>query len=70
MPLEPVIFAKFIAKDILAEMGRLLFTLLNVFSLNGYHIKLFHNMDFEKLEKEKGDRLTIYKVGKAGSETS
>ena len=45
------IFAKFLNDEILGEMGRLLFTLLNAFAANGYHIRLFHNIDIEKLEK-------------------
>ena len=49
---KPVLFAKFIEKDILSEMGRLLFYILNIFSINGYRIKLFANIDFEGLEKD------------------
>jgi len=33
-------------------MGRLLFYALNIFSLNGYHIRLFQNINFDKLETE------------------
>jgi hypothetical protein len=50
---QPVIFAKFVDQDILSEMGRLLFYTLNIFALNGYQIKLFQNIDFEKLEKDR-----------------
>ena len=50
---QPVIFAKFVDQDILVEMGRLLFYALNIFALNGYHIKLFQNINFEKLEKDR-----------------
>ena len=50
---QPIIFAKFVDQDILAEMGRLLFYTLNIFALNGYHIKLFQNINFEKLEKDR-----------------
>jgi hypothetical protein len=50
---QPPIFAKFVTQDILSEMGRLLFYTLNIFALNGYRIKLFQNMDFEKLEKDR-----------------
>jgi len=50
---QSVIFAKFVDHDILSEMGRLLFYSLNIFALNGYHIKLFQNINFEKLEKDR-----------------
>ncbi|MDH3947321.1 MAG: exostosin family protein [Gammaproteobacteria bacterium] len=50
---QPLIFAKFVDQDILSEMGRLLFYTLNIFALNGYHIKLFQNINFEKLEKDR-----------------
>ena len=49
---KPEVFAKFIEKDILSEMGRLLFYILNIFSINGYRIKLFANIDFDALEKD------------------
>ena len=40
----PVVFAKFVHKEILGEWGRLLFSLLDAFVKAGYEIKLFDNM--------------------------
>jgi hypothetical protein len=48
---QPVIFAKFTSDDILDEMGRLLYSILNIFATNGYQVKLFNNIDFDKLDK-------------------
>jgi hypothetical protein len=50
---QAAIYARFIDEEILSEMGRLAFYALNIFSRNGYHIYLFDNLDFEKLEKER-----------------
>jgi hypothetical protein len=47
----PAVFAKFLKTDILGEMGRLLFSLLNTFSVSGYHISLFDSLPPEKLDK-------------------
>lgn len=47
----PAVFAKFLNADILGEMGRLLFSLLNAFSVSGYHISLFDSLPAEKLDK-------------------
>lgn len=49
---KPIVFAKFVEQDILSEMGRLLFYILNIFSIHGYRIKLFANIDFDGLEKD------------------
>ena len=45
------VFAKFTDDDILEEMGRLLYSALNIFLVNGYQVKLFDNIDFSKLDK-------------------
>jgi hypothetical protein len=43
-PGEPsVVFAKFLNADILAEQGRLMFSLINAFATAGYHISLVDN---------------------------
>lgn len=47
----PIIFAKFTDDDILDEMGRLLYSILNIFTINGYQVRLFDNIDFDKLDK-------------------
>jgi hypothetical protein len=47
----PAVFAKFLKTDILGEMGRLLFSLLNAFSVSGYHISLFDSLPKERLDK-------------------
>ncbi len=47
----PEIFAKFLTKEILAEMGRLLFSFLNPFALSGYRIKLADNLPPAALDK-------------------
>ncbi len=47
----PVVFAKFMRNEILGEMGRLLFFLLDAFSASGYHIKLFDSLAHAALEK-------------------
>jgi Exostosin family len=47
----PVVFAKFVNDEILGEMGRLLFSLLNVFVVSGYHIRLADNLPPAKLDK-------------------
>jgi len=46
-----VVFANFTGDDILGEMGRLLYSILNIFSTNGYQVKLFDNINFSKLDK-------------------
>ena len=46
-----VVFAKFTDDDILDEMGRLLFSILNIFSTNGYQVQLFDNINFSELDK-------------------
>ena len=46
-----VVFARFMDDDILDEMGRLLYSILNIFLINGYQVKLFDNIDFSKLDK-------------------
>jgi hypothetical protein len=46
-----LVFVKFTGNDILAEMGRLLYTMLNIFSTNGYQVKLFNNINFRELDK-------------------
>ncbi len=48
---KPVIFAKFLGKDILDEQGRLLFSLLNAFATSGYPVLLFDNLPAERLGK-------------------
>jgi len=45
------VFAKLLNKEILGEMGRLLFSLLNAFSLSGYHIRLANNLPDSALDK-------------------
>lgn len=47
----PAVFAKFLNAEILAEMGRLLFCMLNTFVTSGYHIRLADNLPRETLEK-------------------
>jgi hypothetical protein len=37
-------FAKFLREEIRAEMGRLLFSLLNTIAASGYHIRLFDSV--------------------------
>ena len=46
-----VVFARFTEDDILDEMGRLLYSVLNIFATNGYQVKLFDNIDFSSLDK-------------------
>lgn len=48
---QRVVFASFMDDDILDEMGRLLYSILNIFLVNGYQVKLFDNIDFSKLDK-------------------
>lgn len=48
---RPVVFAKFRGKEILAEMGRLLFSLLDGFASAGYRIQLFDNLPASELGK-------------------
>ena len=49
---EPhVVFARFTGKTILGEMGRLLYSILNIFTTNGYQVKLFNNINFGELDK-------------------
>jgi hypothetical protein len=47
----PAVFAKFLNDEILGEMGRLLFSLLNAFVASGYHIRLADNLPPGKLDK-------------------
>jgi hypothetical protein len=47
----PVVFAKFMRDEVFAEMGRLLFSLLNAFAMSGYHIKLLDNFPRAGLDK-------------------
>jgi hypothetical protein len=47
----PAIFAKFLNNEILGEMGRLLFSLLNAFAASGYHIRLFDSLPHAALDK-------------------
>src|ERR1700736_723053 len=47
----PAVFAKFLNDEILGEMGRLLFSLLNLFVASGYHIRLADNLPPAKLDK-------------------
>ena len=46
-----VVFARFTDEDILDEMGRLLYSILNIFATNGYQVRLFDNIDFSALDK-------------------
>ena len=46
-----IVFAKFTDDDILDEMGRLLYSILNIFATNGYRVKLFGNINFGELDK-------------------
>ena len=50
-PNPHVVFAKFTDDDILDEMGRLLYSILNIFATNGYQVKLFDNINFSELDK-------------------
>lgn len=59
LPNAPVVFAKFLEQDILSEMGRLLFSVLNTFALNGYHVQLFNNIDLEQFDEERPYLQTI-----------
>ena len=45
------VFARFMEEDILDEMGRLLYSILNIFATNGYRVELFDNIDFSALDK-------------------
>jgi hypothetical protein len=45
------LFAKFQGKEILGELGRLLYSLLNAFSSDGYQIKMFNNLTTSSLGK-------------------
>ncbi len=47
----PAVYAKFLKNEILGEMGRLLFSLLNAFSVSGYHIRLADNLPQAALDK-------------------
>lgn len=49
--MAPAVFAKFLNDEILGEMGRLLFFLLNPFVLAGYHIRLADNLLSRTLDK-------------------
>lgn len=46
-----MVFARFTDDDILDEMGRLLYSILNIFATNGYQVILFDNIDFSALDK-------------------
>jgi hypothetical protein len=45
------VFAKFSGSEIFLEQGRLLFSLLHIFSKAGYQIKLFNNLHDKQLDK-------------------
>ena len=45
------VFAKFSGSEIFLEQGRLLFSLLHIFSKVGYQIKLFNNLHDKQLDK-------------------
>jgi hypothetical protein len=47
----PAVYAKFRKNEILGEMGRLLFSLLNAFAVSGYHIRLADNLPHAALDK-------------------
>jgi hypothetical protein len=47
----PAVFARFMKNEILGEMGRLLFNLLNAFAVSGYHIRLADNLPHAALDK-------------------
>jgi len=47
----PTVFAKFQSKEMLGEMGRLLFWVLNTFASSGYQIRLFDNLSRAALDK-------------------
>ena len=51
MSTKKLLFAKFWKEEILLEQGRLLFSLLNAFSSEGYQIKLFDNLPVDRLGK-------------------
>jgi len=48
---KPKLFAQFQEEDILQEFGRLLFSLINAFSANGYQISFYDNISKENLGK-------------------
>ena len=48
---QRIVFARFENDDILDEMGRLLYSILNIFATNGYQVRLFDNIDFSALDK-------------------
>ena len=50
-PEQRIVFARFEDDDILDEMGRLLYSILNIFTTNGYQVRLFDNIDFSALDK-------------------
>lgn len=51
MSKKKYLYAKFLKEEILHEQGRLLFSLLNVFSSEGYQILLFDNLSNRDLDK-------------------
>ena len=50
-PEQRIVFARFAEDHILDEMGRLLYSILNIFTTNGYQVRLFDNIDFSALDK-------------------
>ena len=46
-----LVFAKFTRSEMFLEQGRLLFSLLNIFSGAGYRIQLFNNLHDKQLDK-------------------
>lgn len=48
---KPLIYVKFLEKEIFGESGRLIFAILNIFSLNAYQIRIFDNNSFNDLGK-------------------
>jgi len=48
-PRKPIVFAKFVGRDILDEQGRLLFALLNAFATSGHSTMLFDSLPADRM---------------------
>ena len=48
-----LLYARFQGEEILSEMGRLIYSILNIFSLNHYKILLHNSIDFDNQDSER-----------------
>lgn len=48
-----LLYARFEGEEILSEMGRLIYSILNIFSLNQYKILLHNSIDFDNQDNER-----------------